>query len=128
MTPAGAWWLRLLALRRQSLPGRCATAIVLVLVVLVGRLAVIGAGTGTAYVPFVPAVIGATLLLGLLPGLLAAAFSWATAVFWFVEPVGSFYVSDWTDVAFALFFPAAAAAAAVAVEAFLAAAGIEEDG
>ena len=65
-------------------------------------------------------VVLTTVLLGLAPGLFAAALGWAMAVVWFVEPIGGLRIDDWADVAFAVLFPAGAAFAAVVTEVFVA--------
>ncbi|WP_203073159.1 DUF4118 domain-containing protein [Falsiroseomonas ponticola] len=117
----------LLALRRLALPRRCLLAIAVILAAFALRAAVGGWHPGFPFLPFLPAVVLATVALGLGPGLLTAVLGWALAVIFFVEPVGRPAIDDWADLAFAVFFPAAAAFAAVVVEVFLAAAGIEAE-
>ena len=122
-----SWVLNALALRRLSLASRCVIAAGAVLATFLLRVAIIGWQPGSAYLPFLPVVMLSTLLLGLLPGLVAAGLGWLSSVIWFVPPVGGLAIEDWQDLAFAVFFPAAAAFAAVMVEVFLAASGIEDD-
>jgi K+-sensing histidine kinase KdpD len=122
-----SWAHSALAMRRLTLPLRCVIAAGVSLAAFALRIAVGGWDAGSAYVPFLPVVVIATLLLGLAPGLLAAALGWVLAVVWFVEPVGGFRIDDWQDIAFAIFFPAAAAFAAVVAEVFLAASGAEDE-
>lgn len=123
----GAGMTGLLALRRLRLPYRCAIATAVILAAFALRVAIGGWQPGFPFLPFLPAVITATVALGLAPGLLAAALGWALAVVWFVEPVGGLMIDDWADLAFAVFFPAAAAFAAVVAEVFLQASGIESE-
>jgi K+-sensing histidine kinase KdpD len=109
----------LLAMRRLPQARRCLVAAVVVLVTFALRVAILGLQPGAAYLPLLPIIVLTTVLLGLAPGLFAAALGWAMAVVWFVEPVGGLRIKDWGDVAIAVFFPAAAAFTAVVVEVFI---------
>lgn len=106
----------LLAMRRLPLVRRCSIAAVVILLAFALRVGIVGWQPGAAYLPFLPLIIMATVMLGLGPGLFAAALGWALAVVWFVEPIGGLRIADWGDVAFAIFFPAVAAFAAVVAE------------
>ncbi len=117
----------LLAMRRLPRTRRCLIAAAIILATFALRIAILGFQPGSAYLPFLPMVVLTTVLLGLAPGLCAAAIGWALAVVWFVEPIGGLRIDDWADVAFAVFFPAAAAFAAVVVEVFLSTAALGQE-
>jgi K+-sensing histidine kinase KdpD len=117
-----------LAMRHLPALRRCAIAAGMILAAFALRAAIGGFQAGAAHLPFLPVVILATVLLGLGPGLLAAAFGWALAVIWFVEPVGGLRIDDWEDIALAVYFPAVAAFAAVVAEVFVAASGVGDEG
>jgi K+-sensing histidine kinase KdpD len=107
-----------LEFRRLPLVLRCLIAADLTLVAWLLRVDLFGWEPGFAYAPFVPVIVLATAMLGLIPGLVASLLGWLLAIYSFVEPVGLLSLDDWDDVVYAIMFPAVAAFVAVLIEVF----------
>ena len=85
-------------LTKRSVWLRCAIAITVVAVACATRLVFLQSlGARVAYVTLYPAVIIASLYGGLPAGLLATVLSALAADYFWMEPVGSFYIQNPAD-------------------------------
>lgn len=102
--------------RARPLWLRLGLALGLVFIGFLIRFAWGGLTKGDVLPAFVPAVMVAALLFGIVPGLLAAFFAGVLALWGFVEPVGSLEILRWTDAGFWVVFILSVVASVLAVE------------